>query len=312
MAISWGNFKANFNHIQIMQIISRENIWFVFHFIKPNQREWIRKSTRKRTSVRLLVTAIRTRRRVAMVTPPSSIKIFFSNNLLFQNFFKKHIQFNKNTPKKRHAHEMREKQIKGKLATDWNCIRCSFSTLLISFCAEHLIGFCSRFFFLVSFSLWTTCCLRRNKRSKPERRSRRTLSFSITSLFSLFLFVFIEIVLLFTFSWLFLFNDFSIVLRLLRQTVSIADFWKKLHTAARLPDYITDFGNVPKWFMRIRGDISSVVGRTSHLHIVCCLFKKEKEKECVNLYRPSGTGEREIVRYRSVWRMVRIDWWHAN
>ena len=43
---------------------------------------------------------------------------------------------------------MREKQIKGKLATDWNCIRCSFSTLLISFCAEHLIGFCSRFFFL--------------------------------------------------------------------------------------------------------------------------------------------------------------------
>ena len=173
---------------------------------------------------------------------------------------------------------MREKQIKGKLATDWNCIRCSFSTLLISFCAEHLIGFCSRFFFLVSFSLWTTCCLRRNKRSKPERRSRRTLSFSITSLFSLFLFVFIEIVLLFTFSWLFLFNDFSIVLRLLRQTVSIADFWKKLHTAARLPDYITDFGNVPKWFMRIRGDISSVVGRTSHLHIVCCLLKKKKRK----------------------------------
>ena len=80
---------------------------------------------------------------------------------------------------------MREKQIKGKLATDWNCIRCSFSTLLISFCAEHLIGFCSRFFFLVSFSLWTTCCLRRNKRSKPERRSRRTFS---SCLFSLKLF----------------------------------------------------------------------------------------------------------------------------
>ena len=207
---------------------------------------------------------------------------------------------------------MREKQIKGKLATDWNCIRCSFSTLLISFCAEHLIGFCSRFFFLVSFSLWTTCCLRRNKRSKPERRSRRTLSFSITSLFSLFLFVFIEIVLLFTFSWLFFFNDFSIVLRLLRQTVSIADFWKKVA-------YCCTVARLHHWFWQRSQMIHAnqrrhFFGRWKDVSFAYCVlsFKKKKEKECVNLYRPSGTGEREIVRYRSVWRMVRIDWWHAN